>query len=158
MTDSNGNTYHYPLGPIGTSSYLVYAEDTAPGDGGADTITVTLTGTTTGTLEVFAMDYAGIAASNALDVSDASSGMSTTANAALTTTFPVDLILAYVVTPGAATSNTPFTQRLICGGDLLEDETTGDAGVYVVTASLFGDDAGLPYTVLAAAFRARCAP
>jgi len=158
VTDTQGNTY----APITSSPWtggcgtrverLYYAKNIV---GGADTITVTLSGSVY--MELRAYDYSGLDTSSPLDVSATpQTGSSTSATSgSLSTTNASDLLFGYfhywsavTATPGAG-----FTARTLPGdgGPVAEDESVASTGPYSSTMSFSGSTA---YVAFFVAFKA----
>jgi chitodextrinase len=139
ITDSNNNTYLVAAGPTtnagnGTQT-IYYAQNIAPG---ANTVTVTFNGTVDAP-DVRVLEYSGIVASGALDVSAGASGNGTALNSgSATTTNAIDLLVGanYVGGAFAAVGN-GYTQRLVSNpdGDLVEDQVVSTTGSYSATST-----------------------
>src|SRR5437867_5522358 len=103
VSDSNTNTYKkaVQIGSSGSAvtSAVFYAENIRAG-----TNTITVTMTVSGPLRLAVLEYSGVAASNSLDVTAASSATSTSPNSgSLTTTANGDLLLGEVATADSST-------------------------------------------------------
>jgi chitodextrinase len=139
ITDLSGNTYHLAIGPtndggVSGSQSLYYAANIAAASAGANTVTVTFSGSSASGGGLRAVEYSGIATSSPLDVAGAavcsgstnlcSSGSITTANAA-------DLIVG--VNEDNATGPGPgYTERLdsVNYNLIIEDTTVTGTGTY----------------------------
>jgi hypothetical protein len=136
VSDSQGNVFT-PVGnqlstPGGALSQVYYAQNIK---GGADTVTVTLTATSS-YLKGYLGEYAGINPTNPIDVlagASGSAGAVSSGNA--TTTVAGDIIYGFCVGDGACTAGSGFTARSTLGSNLMEDERAGGAGSYAATGS-----------------------
>jgi hypothetical protein len=136
VTDSQGNAFtsvRSPLTtPAGAVSNVYYAKNIK---GGADTVTVTLSATSS-YLEVYLSEYSGI---NPTSPIDAEAGASGTAGAvssgAATTTVTGDIIYGFCVADWACTAGSGFTARSTLNSNLVEDMTAGSPGQYAATGT-----------------------
>ena len=134
VTDSQGNVFtaigNQLTTPGGARSRVYYAKNVK---GGADTVTVTLSGTS-GWIELYLSEYTGADQTNPID---AQSGATGTAGAVSsgngTTTVNGDAIYGYCVADWACTAGSGFTQRSNFNNNLIEDEKAGNAGSYAAT-------------------------
>jgi len=139
IADSNNNTYLVAAGPTtsaGNATQLIYyAQNIAAG---ANTVTVTFS-TTVAAPDVRVLEYSGIMASTALDVSagasgngaNLSSGSATTSNAS-------DLLVGANYVGGAYLAvGSGYTSRLVSipDGDLVEDQLVSTTGSYSATST-----------------------
>lgn len=102
-SDSLGNSWACPelqIFAYGQQATVCYAEDPS---GGADTVTMSINGTTTYPLYLLAQEYSGLATSNPLDVSSSSPAQSGTTftTPGLTTTNANDYLLGIFGTAGS---------------------------------------------------------
>jgi hypothetical protein len=153
VTDTLGNSYAKVVGPAvayGTNSYIYVAADIA---GGADSVTVTLSGVAMHYFEVFVQEYSGLATSNPFDKGSSSSGTSLAVDGMVsgfvTTTFPYELIFAYGW-DGIAVAGTGFTQTSNFEDDLTEGRVVTSIGMYQATATM---TQGMEWQLVMATFR-----
>jgi len=139
VTDTLGNSYTKVVGPAvayGSNSYIYVAADIA---GGADSVTVTLSGVAMSDFEVFVQEYSGLATSNPFDKGSSSSGTSLAVDGMVsgfvTTTFPYELIFAYGW-DGIGVAGTGFTQTSSFEDDLTEGRVVTSIGMYQATATM----------------------
>jgi hypothetical protein len=151
VSDSNGNTYHkaFQLGLSATleTFALYYAENIR---GGADTINVAQS--VLGTLRFAILEYSGVATSNSLDGTPATSqGNSATLNTGnVTSTANGDLLLSVMITKnsGAFTPGSGYTveeavqvspnTKIIAEDQLQSAAGTVSASASLATADLWG--------------------
>jgi hypothetical protein len=152
VTDALDNTYIQVFGPIyaGGRQYVVYlAQDI---DGGASTsVTATLGEYTNSVLEVFALEYSGLASSNPFDTS--SNGMGTSSgetSGPATTRFSHELVLGFGG-PGEIMMDSTFRLALrSTGGNIVESKFVTTAGKYEATATT---TSGTSWEMIMATFR-----
>ena len=136
VSDSQGNLFT-PVGnqlssPGGWLSRVYYAKNII---GGADTVTVTLSGNSS-YLELFLTEYSGIDPTNPIDAQAGAAGSAgpvSSGNA--TTTAAGDMIYGYCAADWACTAGSGFTARATFNDDLIEDTLAGNAGSYAATGS-----------------------
>ncbi len=143
VMDTQGNQYiligSQTWSPNGFVEKLYYAKNIK---GGADTATVTLSGSTT--LEVFVYEYSGLDTSAPLDVSATPhTGTSVTGTSGvLTTTNANDLLFALFHPDNdvTTTAGSGFTGRVLLGSILLaEDQNVTSTGSYSATMGFSGN-------------------
>ena len=160
VTDSKGNLYHLAVGPTaltGSASLtqsIYYAQNIGAALAGANVVTLSFNAAVASP-DIRILEYSGIDPVNALDVSAAATGNSTTSTSgALMTTNPMDLLVgANVVWTRTTAPGSGFTQRMITSpdGDIAQDRIVTATGSYSASASL--DNAG-PWIMDLVAFRA----
>ena len=136
ITDSQGNTFsevgNQLISPGGIRTRVYYANNIK---GGADTVTVNLSGTSS-YIEVYLTEYSGV---NQATPIDAQAGASGTAGAVssgnATTTVAGDMIYGFCLGDSVCTVGSGFTSRSTFNGNLVEDMTAGNAGAYAATGS-----------------------
>lgn len=140
ISDIKGNTYS-PVATViqGTIvEALYYAPNIAAAGAGANTVTVTFTGSPMG-VDIRAAEYSGVATSSPLDVApSAGTGASGTAltTGSANTTQAVDLLVGTTYAAGNSSAGTGYTQRILSpDGSLVEDKVTSTTGSYTVTAT-----------------------
>ncbi len=140
VTDSSGNVYQLAVGPTiysgAMTQAIYYAMNIVSAAAGANTVTVSFSGSATYP-DVRILEYSGVAASGALDVTAAATGNSALASSgAATTSNANDLIFGAVMTWSHATgAGAGFTSRVITApdGDDAEDEVVTNTGSYTAT-------------------------
>ena len=136
LSDSQGNTFTEVgtelASPGGAQSRVYYAQSIK---GGADTVTVNLSASS-GYIEVYLTEYYGMNPTSPIDVragAAGNAGLASSGNA--TTTLAGDVIYGYCVGDIACTAGANFAPRSTFDGNLIEDTTAGNPGVYAATAS-----------------------
>jgi hypothetical protein len=145
VADSKGNAYIRAVGPtIVTGSLtqsIYYAKNIVAAAAGANTVTVTFSGTAAYP-DVRVAEYRGLDPVNPLDGAVAGTGTSLTSDSgALTTTTANDLLVgANTVTAHTTAAGTGYTSRVITSpdGDILEDRVVTATGSYNATAPVSG--------------------
>src|SRR5579862_2441638 len=143
VVDSSGNTYTLAIGPTTVSGTLsqsiYYAKGITSAAAGANTVTVTFTQAAIYP-DIRILEYAGLSASNPVDVTTASTGSnSVSSSGAVNTTNAADLIFGANIVTGLTTGpGSGFTNRILTSpdGDIAEDETVATPGSYAATAPL----------------------
>jgi hypothetical protein len=137
VSDSQGNTYILALGPTtgsGLRQSIYYAKNIAAG---SNTVTVKFNQAAVA-VDLRAMEYNGLDATNPLDITAGASGAGTTANSGTaTTTSANELIFGAGMTAGGFSgAGTGFISRIITAtdADIAEDETVSTTGTYGATA------------------------
>ncbi len=136
VTDSQGNVFT-PVGnqlstPGGALSQVYYAQNIK---GGADTVTVTLTATSS-YLEVYLSEYAGINPTNPIDAQAGASGTAGAVSSGnATTTAAGDIIYGFCVGDWACTPGSGFAARSTLDNNVIESEVASTAGSYAATGS-----------------------
>ncbi|MGA9800313.1 MAG: IPT/TIG domain-containing protein, partial [Terriglobales bacterium] len=137
VTDSQGNTYVLAIGPTtgsGLRQSIYYAKNIAAG---SNTVTVKFN-QAAAAVDLRAMEYNGLDATNPLDITAGASGTGTTANSGTaTTTSANELIFGAGMTAGGFTgAGTGFISRIITAtdADIAEDQTVSTTGTYGATA------------------------
>jgi hypothetical protein len=153
ITDTRGNSYTLAVGPsTGTAltQSIYYAKNIV---GGSNTVTVTFN-RTAAYPDVRVLEYAGIDPTNPLDVTAAAAGNSRngSSGSAATTGFNELIFGAGMTFDVYSAAGSGFTKRVITKfGDIAEDATVFNSGVYSATAPL---RASAPWVMQMAAFRA----
>lgn len=153
IVDTSGNAYNTIVGPIDTGGemhYVVFAQDVKSG---TDALTVTLSAAPTGGSDLFALEYSGLAFTNAFDVSSNNSGTATAMTSGNATTTTADELIVGYAEAGQATAGVGFTSRATLSGNLVEDQIVSSIGSYSATATTTG--AGGTWTMIMATFRDR---
>ena len=144
VVDDRGNTYRRAVGPTnwGPSPdrlYTYYAKNIT---GGATTITVNLSGSSNGWLELFATEFRGIDTVDPLDqTSEATGTGNPMAGGAVTTTSPDEVLYAVCGADSGTINLGSFTQREgAANGNPTGDASVTSIGTYPLTSSIdFGD-------------------
>jgi hypothetical protein len=153
VTDNQANTYSQ----IGTtlssptkkfSSALFYAKNIK---GGADTVTVTLSGVPKSPgLGIYIFEYKGADRVSPFDGNAQAAGSSSSVSSGnLITTVAGDVLFGFCVSDSTCRSGTGFTARSTLNGNVGEDKILNAAGPTSATAT-----ATAPWTMHAAAFKA----
>jgi hypothetical protein len=136
VTDSQGNVFS-PVGtqlstPGGALSRVYYAGNIA---GGADTITITLS-TTSSYLEAYLSEYSGVNSTTPVDAQAGASGNAgAVSSGSATTTAAGNIIYGLCIGDWACSAGSGFAARSTLNGNLVEDELAGTAGSYAATGS-----------------------
>jgi hypothetical protein len=118
--------------PSGGRSQVYYANHIV---GGADTVTVTLSASSSW-LEMYLTEYAGLDPTSPIDAQAGASGPAgPVSSGPVTTTFAGDILYGYCVGDWACTAGSGFTARSTLHNNLIEDGTTGNAGRYAATGA-----------------------
>jgi hypothetical protein len=153
ITDSRGNVYALAVGPtagIALTQSIYYAKNIV---GGSNTVTVTFN-RTAAYGDVRVLEYAGVDATNPLDVTAAAAGNSKIGNSgpAATTGFNELIFGAGMTFDFFGAAGSGFTTRVITRyGDIAQDAVVFNTGIYSATAPL---RASAPWVMQMAAFRA----
>ena len=136
ISDGQGNTFTQigtdGVTPNGTKVRLYYARNIR---GGAETVTVTMTGSDP-VLQLYVAEYAGADITNPLDVTVMASGAgSTVSSGPAVTTSAGDVVVAFCVSNGTCSVGSGFTARSTHSGNLLEDRAAATPGTYTGTAT-----------------------
>ncbi len=136
ITDSQGNSFTSVRTPLTTPGGAVgsvyYAKNIK---GGADTVTVTLSATSS-YLEVYFSEYSGINPTSPIDTQAGATGNAgTVSSGAATTTTTGDIIYGFCVADWACTAGSGFTARSTLNSNLVEDMTAGSPGQYAATGT-----------------------
>jgi len=136
VTDSQGNAFAVVgsalKSPQGVLSSVYYAKNIK---GGADSVTITLSGTSS-YLEVYLSEYSGINPTSPIDAQAGASGSAgAVSSGSVTTTAAGDIIYGYCVGDGTCTVGSGFTARSTLDANLIEDKTAGSAGSYAATGT-----------------------
>ncbi|MDD1662488.1 MAG: DUF2341 domain-containing protein, partial [Methanomicrobiales archaeon] len=140
VTDTkNGAVYNLALAPtnVGTWGKLyTYYVNNSLGGSGAITATVTLSGTTPALLDVFFLEYSGVAAVSPLDQTSAGSGTGTVMNSgAKDITNATELIYGFGADDYECHATAPYTDRETANGQCAVDWSVSLSGTYNVTAT-----------------------
>jgi hypothetical protein len=135
VTDSQGNTFTQVgtqlTSPVGTRSVVYYAKKIK---GGADSVTVNLSASSG--IELYLTEYSGIDQTNPIDGQAGSSGgAGTVSSGNATTTNAGDVIYGFCEADWACTAGSGFAVRSAYVDNLIEDRTSGSAGIYAATGS-----------------------
>lgn len=141
--DTVGNHYVAAVGPTrisgGLTQSIYYAKNIAAADAGTNTLTVTLSASTT-PLSLVALEYAGLDPTSPLDVASGFGGRSSAPDSgSATTTSAPELVVGAGVTLGAFTgAGSMYTLRKLNGSGLgvAEDAIVSSVGTYSATAPL----------------------
>lgn len=140
VTDSLGSTFTQAgstLTSTGSNKTRVYYANHIAG--GADTVTVTFSGSTTS--DVYITEYSGISTATAVDVHpghNGAAGAATSNNG--TTTVSGDIIYGFCFVDSAAgcAAGAGFTTRSAFDSNAVEDKMAGAAGAYAATGTAGG--------------------
>jgi hypothetical protein len=157
VTDTAGNGYATTIGPThisaGITQVIYYAKGIAAAQAGSNTVTVTLNAAET-SLDVRAVEYAGLDPVTPYDTSAAFGGRSTTASSlAVTTAASRELVFGAGVTLGSFTgAGATYTLRKLTGGGVgvVEDRVVSTLGSYTADAPLASSSS---YVMQVATFR-----
>jgi hypothetical protein len=139
ISDSTGNTYYNAVAtttsPSGNRMQLWYAPNIKAG---ANTVTVTFTGSVFNTLNIF--EYAGLRANAPLDATSSAVGTGSTANSgAATTTMPNELVFAFgMPDTNIMRAGSMFIERYNFNNLLFEERYVSSMGSYAATTTLAG--------------------
>jgi hypothetical protein len=156
ITDSNRNAYALAIGPTAGTALtqsIYFAKNIAAG---SNTVTVTFNKAASYP-DVRVLEYSEADAANPLDVTAAAVGTGLAANsgAALTTSVNELIFGAGMTFDVFNASGSGFAKRVITNfGDIAEDATVANTGLYGATASL---RASAPWVMQMAAFRPKSA-
>ena len=136
ITDSQGNVYtevgSQLTTPGGANGRVYYAKSIK---GGADTVTVKMSGTTD-YLELYLAEYSGVDANTPVDVQVGAAGSSATVSSGnATTTGSTDVIYGYCVGDAQCTAGSGFAARSTLVGNMIEDKVVAGAGGYAATGT-----------------------
>ena len=156
VSDTLGNSYSILVGPavwyFGGTDEATYVAAAYDVQGGADTVTVSLSGPSD-CLEVYVHEFAGLAASAAFDVGKWSGGTSNAVDGMksgfATTAAAHELIFGFGVT-GQAIAGTGFTACSAFNANVTEYSIVNSVGSYQTTATM---TSGSTWVMLMAAFR-----
>jgi hypothetical protein len=154
VTDSRGNTFVSASGPVtwggGYRAQVFYAAGIL---GGSDTVTATFRTSVNSFGVVYVHEYAGINATNPVDVTASASGNAGSLNSgAATTTSANDLIFGAGVSDMSVTAaGSGFTARDTSYGNITEDRSAVTIGSYSATAT----QNGKAWAMQMVAFRAK---
>jgi hypothetical protein len=136
VVDSQGNVFtaigNQLTTPGGARSRVYYAANIK---GGADTVTITLSANS-GWIELYLSEYTGVSSTSPIDAQAGATGIAgpvTSGNA--TTSLAGDVIYGYCVGDWACTVGTGDVARSTFDGNLIEDQTVGNAGSYAAAAT-----------------------
>ena len=103
--------------------------------GGADTVTVTLSGTSSD-IELYLTEYSGVDPTNPIDAQAGASGSAHTVSSGnATTTVAGDMIYGFCMADLGSTVGSGFTARSTLDGNLIEDKAAGNPGSYAATGT-----------------------
>lgn len=136
LSDSQGNTWTQVgtqlNSPNGIGSRIYYANNIK---GGSDTVTVTLSGTST-YLEMYLTEYAGLNQANPIDAQTGTTGTGGTVSSGnITTTLAGDLLYTFCLADSSCTVSSGFTARSTLNGNYLGDKIAGNPGTYSATGT-----------------------
>ncbi|MGB6834128.1 MAG: IPT/TIG domain-containing protein [Candidatus Acidiferrum sp.] len=144
VTDSAGNHYTAAVNPTqnttgGLSQTIYYAKNIASAPAGGNIVTVTFSGAAAYP-DIRILEYAGVSATNPIDITSTGTGSGTTSStAAATTTNANDLLFAAnIVTTLTSSSGAGFSTRIITtpDGDIAEDRLLTATGSYSASATM----------------------
>lgn len=154
VTDSAGNTFQAVSAPVnwgsGYCAQIFYATNIV---GGSDTVTAAFQTPVTSFGVAYAHEYAGIDATNPVDVTVSASGSSASVNSgSATTTGANDLIFGAGVSDKTVTAaGSGFVSRDLAYGNITEDRTAAAIGSYAATATHNGQKWGMQMVAFRAA-------
>lgn len=156
IIDTGRNTYTAALPPVNGSgtagneaSQIAYATNITAGQGFPLALTVTKQDLTS--LDVIAVEYAGVSSTSPIDGTAATSAdVGPDMNASITTTSVRDLLVGWAVSGGQADAGPGFLTRDAISGDIIEDEVAPIAGTYSASATATTPD----WIFVVSAFRA----
>jgi hypothetical protein len=136
VTDSQGNVFtavgNQLTSPGGVRSRVFYAKNIK---GGADTVTVNLTASSS-YLELYMAEYSGLDLANPIDAQASASGSAGAVSSGnATTNYAGDVIYGFCVGDWVCSAGSGFTARSTFNGNLIEDEMAGNPGSYAATGS-----------------------
>ena len=136
VIDSQGNLFTAVGNQLtssgGTRSRVYYAKSIK---GGADTVTVNLSGTSSW-IELYLAEYSGIDQTNPIDAQAGASGNTGAVSSGnVTTTVAGDVIYGFCMGDWNCTAGSGFAARSNFNGNLIEDKLAGNAGSYAATGS-----------------------
>ncbi|HMA06033.1 MAG TPA: DUF2341 domain-containing protein [Methanomicrobiales archaeon] len=135
VKDGNNNNYALANGPTtwaGSEAASTYYYANAPS--GANTITVTFSGNTYGT--IYAAEYSGVNTSGPIDKTASSTGTGTALNSGSgATAVPKELVYGFCASRSTASPAFPYTARDVTGGNFIADNSTWSMGTYSVTGT-----------------------
>jgi IPT/TIG domain len=152
ITDSRGNTYQRAVGPTAGTALtqsIYFAKNIAAG---SNTVTVTFN-KAANYPDVRALEYSGADTANPLDVTAAAvgTGLAASSGPASTTSLNELIFGAGMTFDVFNASGSGFAKRVITNfGDIAEDATVANTGLYSATASL---RASAPWVMQMATFR-----
>jgi IPT/TIG domain len=156
VSDSHGNTYALAIGPTAGTALtqsIYFARNIAAG---SNTVTVTFNKAASYP-DVRVLEYSGADTANPLDVTAAAvgTGLAASSGPALTTSVNELIFGAGMTFDVFNASGSGFAKRVITNfGDIAEDATVANTGLYGATASL---RASAPWVMQMATFRAKSA-
>jgi hypothetical protein len=151
ISDTLGNSYAVVVGPVTRTSNVHYVAAAFNAHPGTDTLSITLSAAPANDADLMALEYSGLALSNAFDVSANASGNGTAmASGTASTTAGHELILGYAEA-ASATAGTGFTEHSDQSGNIVEDFVAFTAGPYEATATTTGGN----WTMILATFKGR---
>jgi len=136
VTDSQGNTFtrvgSQLTSPGGAFSGVYYAKNIK---GGADTVTITLSATSSYILSYLA-EYTGVDQTNPIDVQAGATGSSATVSSGgATTKYTGDVIYGYCWGDGACAAGSGFAARSTYDNNVAEDVTAGSPASHIATGT-----------------------
>jgi uncharacterized repeat protein (TIGR01451 family) len=134
VSDTLGNIYALALGPVTdvAQDVTIYVWYVPNCKGGANTVTITPTGTSA--LEIHVSEWSGIANINPVEVTAFGTGTGTAVSSgASTTTSSGDLIFGYGWVFNTASAGTGFTPLSLINGDLDEYQIQSSSGSVAAT-------------------------
>jgi hypothetical protein len=152
VTDSLGNVFNKAIGPSGSGGVQAAIWYALDAKGGSDTVHFTIPNASSGQIEGYVQEFAGIVATNALDSVSAGSGPQADPepmdSGPVTTSAQGDLLFAFGVS-GSVQPEGNFHECDTTNQNLTEYEVVGAPGTYDATALGGGDT----WILLAAAFK-----
>ena len=153
IVDSQGNAYVSAIGPfnfngVAYRDQLFYAKNIK---GGANTVTVTLSGAPNTSFEVYVDEYAGADTVSPLDATSVASASANLADSgAATTRYSNELIVGYGENTNALSPGAGFAARSDFNGNLVEDRSVMTPGSYHATINTSG---GSTWSMMMATFK-----
>jgi hypothetical protein len=117
--------------PAGARSRVYYAKNVI---GGADTVTITLSGGASFIKEQV-IEYSGVSATTPIDIQAGATGSAGTASAGGQTTVANDLIFGFLASDGTGSAGSGFNSRSAANGNVIQDDAAGSAGWYFASGS-----------------------
>jgi hypothetical protein len=153
-SDSLGNHYEMVVGPYDRTGFRHYVAIATDSAAGTDTVTITADAFTS--MQIYLHEYAGVAATNAVDQVAMAIGTSTAVDALAsgyaTTTSAPELIFGYAEMSGSGTAGSGFEMRSNLDGNVTEDAIATTAGPYEAVATM--NQGGTQWSMIMVTLRA----
>jgi len=136
ISDSQGNTFS-EVGsqlttPGGTNTRVYYAANIK---GGADTVTITLSASSS-VLEVYLSEFTGVNATSPIDAQAGAAGSAAAVSSGNATTSSAgDLLYGFCISDSTCNAGSGFAALSGLDDNVVEDETAGNPGSYAATGS-----------------------